>query len=364
MKLPLLAAVASLALLASGCMSSGADPAVPESDSLAAEASACGMGNATACRAVAPRVDAVQTLDALKDFSSRFPYRQSGTPTHVASRDDLAGRFEAAGLEVVRFTFPSQGTSTAGGPAPQFDGEDVLGFKWGSDREHWIVIGAHYDITEGAVYGTYDDGSGTAMVFELAAAFAKVNTTRTLVFAEFDQEEMGLYGSSAFIEAVQDGTFPHAGVLEGMIDLDMVGITWPHPADLIVWENSATLTAKVTELATGIGMPEDHLQFRQSFGGSSDGAAFIAAGVATAYFWSDWDEYYLPDGSTQIPQSDLPYASAYPWWHKADTYETMTVSAGDEATLRAGFQTTLDIVSPLLLYMSGPGFVPDPEESG
>ena len=42
----------------------------------------------------------------------------------------------------------------------------------------------------------------------------------------------------------------------------------------------------------------------------------------------------------------------------------MLVSAGDEATLVAGFQTGLDIVSPLLLYMTTPAFVPDPEESG
>jgi hypothetical protein len=34
----------------------------------------------------------------------------------------------------------------------------------------------------------------------------------------------------------------------------------------------------------------------------------------------------------------------------------MVLSAGDEATLQAGFQTTLDIVSPLLLDMTRAGF--------
>lgn len=348
----LVAALALCALLA-GCSQS-------QSGSPPASGPACASGDGCAALAAAPKVDARKTLDDLRDFSSSYPYRQSGTPTHLAARDDLAARFAAAGLEVVRQKFPSHGTSTAGGPAPTFDGENVLGFKWGSDRSRWIVVGAHYDVTEGAVYGTYDDGSGTAMVFELAAAFAKVNTTRTIVFAEFDQEEMGLIGSSAFIEAVTDGKFPYNGTLDGMVDLDMVGITWPHPAHLIVWENSASLTAQVQNLTAAVGVPGDHVEFRRSRGGSSDGAAFIQAGVATAYFWSDWDQFFLP-GGTEMPYA-RGYVGSYPWWHKADTYDTMLVSAGDEATLQAGFQTTLDVVSPLLAHMAGPAWVPDPEE--
>ena len=57
----------------------------------------------------------------------------------------------------------------------------------------------------------------------------------------------------------------------------------------------------------------------------------------------------------------IPGAS-YPFWHQADTYEGMVALAGDEATLTAGFQTVLDIVSPLLLYAASPAFVPDAEQ--
>jgi hypothetical protein len=134
----------------------------------------------------------------------------------------------------------------------------------------------------------------------------------------------------------------------------MVGITWPHPAHLIAWENSPSLEAKIVELATGLGMPRENLEFRRPGGGSSDGAAFIDGNIATAYFWSDWDEVVLPNG--------MSYPDSYPWWHQADTYETMVLMAGDEATLEAGFQTTLDIVSPLLAHMASTGWTPDPEE--
>ncbi|HUR69780.1 MAG TPA: M28 family peptidase [Candidatus Thermoplasmatota archaeon] len=324
--------VAAILLLVAGCVTpssttdTGATPPAAAGDAMA----------------LAPHVDAAETLALLKTFSEAYPYRQSGGPTHAMSRDDLAGQFESAGLEVVRQDFESSVFRVV--PLPM-QGQNVIGIKWGADREHWIVVGAHYDVTEGAVYGTYDDGSGTILVTKLAEAFAHVPTNRTIAFIEFDQEERGLIGSAAFVQAVTEGTFDHPVTIDGMIDLDMVGITWPHPAHLICWENSAHLESYIAPLANATGMPAENLEFREPRGGSSDGASFIAADIPTAYFWSDWDDVVMADG-TPVPQS-------YPFWHQADTYEGMVVLAGDEPTLTAGFQTVLDIVSPLLLHMAG-----------
>lgn len=349
MKGPLLAALAALAL--AGCLQA-ATTAPPT----ATQPSPC--ADLPCALAHAPHVDARATLDDLKAFSSAYPYRQGLSPTHAQAADDLAGRFAAAGLEVVRENFTYQGTTTAGGGVPQYPAQNVIGVKWGSDRTHFIVVGAHYDVTEGAVYGTYDDGSGTALVFKLAQAFAKVNTTRTILFCEFDQEERGLIGSAHFLNQTESGKFPHPGVVDGMVDLDMIGITWPHPAHMIVWQDSPSLRERIAGLAAAAKMPADHLEFRKPLGGSSDGATFIRAGIPTAYFWSDWDAYVLPGGGV-APATPVPYVGPYPWWHKLDTYDTMVASAGDEATLQAGFQTTLDIVSPLLLAMTQPGFALD-----
>jgi hypothetical protein len=354
-------AVAALLLLGlSGCMQA------TQTSTSTGPAGICVDASIQPCPAdlAAPKVDARKVLDDLKAFSEAFPYRQSGSPTHVAAREDLAGRFKAAGLEVVREQFPS---AKVGQLKDQLSyvGENVIGVKWGSDRTHFIVVGAHYDVTEGAVYGTYDDGSGTALVFKLAEAFAKVPTNRTILFAEFDQEELGLVGSRYLLNQTEIGAFPLPGVVEGMIDLDMVGITWPHPAKLIVWQDSPALKARIVQLAADAKVPADHLVFRKTLGGSSDGQTFLDAKVPTAYFWSDWDEYILPDGSI-LPRTGLPsvggYAGSYPWWHKLDTYDTMVASAGDEATLQAGFQTTLDIVSPLLLDMTRPAFTLDVDQ--
>ncbi|MEA3198704.1 MAG: aminopeptidase YwaD [Thermoplasmata archaeon] len=296
---------------------------------------------------------ATDVLAALKGFSEAYPYRQAATPNHLAARDALEKMMKDAGLETERQDFDTTGVVSAV-PAT---GQNVIGIKWGQDRERWVVVGAHYDVTEGAVYGTYDDGSGTIDVAMLAKALAHVNTTRTIAFVEFDQEERGLVGSHAFVEAVTKGTFKHKITVDAMLDLDMVGITWPHPANLICWQNSPSLENETRTLANASKIPADHLEFRKPKGGSSDGASFIAAGIATAYFWSDWDEYVLPDG--QVAPVTSGYVGTYPWWHKVDTYDTMVASAGDEATLAAGFQTTLNLVTPLILYMAGPTFTPD-----
>lgn len=334
-------------LLFAGCsQDDGAgDRNVVDDPSCAFDGSACTL-NVTV-----PAVDARATLDALRDFASSFPGRIQGSPTKQDAADDLYDRMSAAGLDVTRQTY---GTGTDAG-------ENIIGIKWGLDRDAWIVVGAHYDITEAAGHGTYDDGSGTAMTFMLGASFANVPTNRTIAFIAFDQEELGLVGSRHFVDSVFAGEFGENVHVDGMLDLDMVGITWPHPAHLIVWENSYLLTNKITALAGAIGMPADHVEFRQSRGGSSDGIAFMAAGIATAYMWSDWDEFFLPGGQ------EMPYAGgyvgSYPWWHKADTYETMLASAGDEATLQAGFQNVLDIASPLVAYMASTQFEPDPDDA-
>ncbi len=351
----IVAALLALAFLASGCATKTTDS--PTGGTMATVPNgACGalLCNATV---TVPHVDARKTLDDLKAFSQAFPYRQSGNPSHVAARDDLEARFTAAGLPVLRQSFERPlGANLPVVAGPTYTGQNVIGIKWGAQRDHFVVIGAHYDVTEGAIYGTYDDGSGTALVFELAAAFAHVATDRTILFCEFDQEELGLVGSAHLLSTFEDHTFPYNGTIDAMLDLDMIGITYPHPAKMVVWQNSPEVKGLVTNLTAAAKVPAAQLEFRKTKGGTSDGATFIAAGIPTAYFWSDWDEYSLPNGQP-MPYVGL-YVGAYPWWHKVDTYDTMVLAAGNEATLQAGFQTTLDVVSPTLATFASAAFQP------
>jgi hypothetical protein len=113
---------------------------------------------------------------------------------------------------------------------------NVIGRLPGRDaslKDQAIVIGAHYDHLgrggegslapdlRGAIHhGADDNASGTAVVIALAQAFAKAGgAPRTLVFAAFGAEEMGLLGSAHYVK--------HPPVpldrTALMINLDMVG---------------------------------------------------------------------------------------------------------------------------------------------
>ena len=106
-------------------------------------------------------------------------------------------------------------------------GANVIGILPGTDSAaagDAIVIGAHYDHLgerDGDVYhGADDNASGTAVVVGLARAFAAAgDTPRTLVFALFGAEELGLIGSGHY---VRQPAWPLERTM-AMLNFDMVG---------------------------------------------------------------------------------------------------------------------------------------------
>jgi len=85
---------------------------------------------------------------------------------------------------------------------------NVVGFIEGNGKkDEYVFLTAHYDHLgkKGDViyYGADDDGSGTASVIEMAAAFAKARADgfiprRTIVFMTVSGEEKGLWGSEYY----------------------------------------------------------------------------------------------------------------------------------------------------------------------
>jgi hypothetical protein len=104
---------------------------------------------------------------------------------------------------------------------------NVIGILPGHDAAlagEAVVLGAHYDHlgeNGGAVYhGADDNASGTAVVLGLARAFASAGgTARTLVFALFGAEELGLVGSGHY---VRQPAWPIDRTV-AMLNFDMVG---------------------------------------------------------------------------------------------------------------------------------------------
>jgi hypothetical protein len=101
--------------------------------------------------------------------------------------------------------------------------------KWGTTRRgEMYIVGAHMD---GIGYGeaANDDGSGTALVMELARIFSapEVTTDVTIRFALWNGEEGGLKGANAYVAQRQklQGT-PAEPKWLGMVQHDMM--MWDH----------------------------------------------------------------------------------------------------------------------------------------
>lgn len=107
--------------------------------------------------------------------------------------------------------------------------ENILAFWPGRDPERSkeiIIVSAHYDHVgvgrRGQVHnGADDNGSGTVALLALAEALAAHGPVdRSILLAWLSAEELGLWGSRAWVE---NPWFPGGGRGVGNINLDMIG---------------------------------------------------------------------------------------------------------------------------------------------
>lgn len=107
--------------------------------------------------------------------------------------------------------------------------KNIIGVIEGSDPElksEWVVIGAHYDhlgsfVGQGdTIYnGADDNSSGVSGLLSLAEAFSQSPTPpkRSIVFAAFSGEELGLLGSKSFVNQIDPRR------VSFMLNFDMIG---------------------------------------------------------------------------------------------------------------------------------------------
>ncbi len=175
-------------------------------------------------------------FDSFKDLIrglTEFGDREQGTPRNAAAVDWIEAQLRGWGYETERFhyMFTPRESDT---PEPR---EQVFATKWGSDvpGEMYIISG-HMD-GRGGGEAANDDGSGTALVMEIARALSgpEIETARTIRFALWNNEETGLNGARAYVEqraelqGIEDpagsGRYPEPKWL-GMIQHDMM--LWDH----------------------------------------------------------------------------------------------------------------------------------------
>ncbi len=104
-------------------------------------------------------------------------------------------------------------------------GINVLGFRMGTTAPNEVVlVGAHYDHIPDCM-GADDNATGVAASLEVARILADAPTQRSLGIACWDQEELGLIGSTAFVQI----GLGEAQAVHTYFNYDMIGITRNEP---------------------------------------------------------------------------------------------------------------------------------------
>lgn len=109
------------------------------------------------------------------------------------------------------------------------NGKNLFGIKKGTVFPNRIcILGAHYDnLPTGSIApGVDDNASGTCAVLEAARLMSTKTFPNTVVFAFWDEEELGLIGSTAFANQFNSSM----DSLLGYINLDM--IAWDSDNDM------------------------------------------------------------------------------------------------------------------------------------
>jgi hypothetical protein len=179
--------------------------------------------------------------------------------------------------------------------------ENVVGILPGADpdlKDQRVVIGAHYDHlgfghfgaldrqAEGKIHpGADDNASGTAVLLELARRLAKlpVRPDRTIVFAAFSGEELGLYGSRHFIEHTDA-----ISAIKAMINLDMVGRLRENRVTVFGARSGENLSDLVLRNARGLGL--DITDSNDI--GRSDHMSFYSKKIPVIHFFTGTHEDY------------------------------------------------------------------------
>lgn len=206
------------------------------------------------------RQDSVQSyLYRLQAFNGRV----ASTASNRAARDWINAKFRAFGYDSVFNDVFDPGI---------FGGADcynVVATKIGTlYPDVHVVVGAHHDGVTGSP-AVDDNGSGTAGVLEIARVLHDIPTDVTIIFATFDAEEYGLYGSEFYADrAVATGE----NILF-MWNMDMIGhITNTNRATLYhgtktraaqKWISIAGPLVGITGFMSGNSSGSDHFPFTQ-----------------------------------------------------------------------------------------------------
>jgi hypothetical protein len=191
----------------------------------------------TAADSMHQRIVRLIEFDSYKELVrglTQFGDREQGTPRNAAAVDWIEAQLQGWGYETERVHYMFTARATDSAPSPMAEPrEEVYATKIGSTNPgEMYIVSAHMD-GRGGGEAANDDGSGTALVMEIARVLASpgVESDVSIRFALWNNEETGLNGATAYVEQREElqgiespagsGQYPEPRWL-GMIQHDMM----------------------------------------------------------------------------------------------------------------------------------------------
>ncbi len=190
----------------------------------------------------------------VKELSGNVSTVINGSPYTIASRH-YAQPGNNMAIAYIKQKLDSYGLTTTIQPFTSTgnNGNNVYGVKTGTlyPNKKYIICAHMDDMPSGTLApGADDNASGTAAVIETARLLKNYESPYTLVFALWDEEERGLYGSAYY--ATQ--AFNAGDSILGVINLDMIAYdsNSDNVCDINVrnYGNSLTLSSKMVQCNT------------------------------------------------------------------------------------------------------------------
>lgn len=252
-----------------------------------------------------PIADTVAHLQAFQDIAdANGGTRATGTAGYTASLEYVQEQLDAAGFE----TTVQEWTATDWG-GTQRTGKNLIADLPGGDESETVMLGGHLDSIKA---GINDNGTGSAGLLELALTLAETDAEpeNHVRFAWWDAEEVGLVGSSAYVDSLSAA---EKGDIASYLNFDMIGS--PNYGIFVYDDNDNgnELRDKLTGYFDETDMPWEYVDPQ----GRSDHAEFIAAGIPTTGLFTGADGLPRDKTAAQVEKWGGTVGSWDPCYHQA-----------------------------------------------
>jgi Iap family predicted aminopeptidase len=193
-------------------------------------------------------------------------------PTGLSTPDDVANDFKDVPckskerIEAVRALFIRMGANASDITTQKFRDAENLVVKLPGRTDDTVILGAHYDFVSYGC-GAIDNWTGIVAMIHAYGSIRSLERQKSVLFVAFDNEEKGLVGAKAMVNAIAKEDLPRYCA---MMNLDSFGLARP-----FVLKN--TSSPSLADVAAGVASTMEDPPYTATINDAdADSSAFLA----------------------------------------------------------------------------------------